>query len=498
MRESAKLGLLWGIGFTLTRDVIQFLSMLVLVRLLSPEIYGQQAVVQTIITLIAVVSLKTLAQYPLQARHPAHFDWDAHFTVGVLVNLAVFAVSVLIGLGLHLLGGTFSLIGLLVLVCSPVFLLEIAGTYQLSWLQAHHRWKRLRTLLLAGALLSSAIGVLLAWMGWGPFALAIMTLLLSAPLSLDLLLSKNPPRFSLSHAKRYADGLTFGANRLFSSAAYAGRGFAESTALAAFFGFSSLGSFSRAIGLAQITSGRVGPVAAQTLYSILTRAEAASDRFRKFAAMLLQGVVWLSIPSAAFVAVESQAVVSLLYGAKWESVAPLLPLAGIFMALRGVSAALNQVMLANLQISDCLKVDMASLAGGVAAIAIGIPLGVMPYLMALVACEALTLVGISWMAARGRAIAPRAFLDLAAPSLAGSAVSVLIILALPTAGGWGESWSATFLRLCVHGLAFFAAYVVVLRLVAPQSLTALLDALPLQPRVRRAIGRFLVAPAVNI
>jgi O-antigen/teichoic acid export membrane protein len=214
--------------------------------------------------------------------------------------------------------------------------------------------------------------------------------------------------------------------------------------------------------------------------------------------MLLQGVVWLSIPSAAFVAIESQAVVGLLYGAKWESVAPLLPFAAVFMALRGISAAMNQVMLANLQISDCLKVDVASLVGGVAAMAIGIPLGVTAYLIALVACEALTVIGICWMAARGRAIAPRAFVDLVTPSLAGSAVSVLIILALPTAAGPGESWSATFVRLCLHGVAFFAAYIVVLRFVAPHSLTALLDALPLQPRVRRAIGRFLVAPAVNI
>jgi len=96
LKQSAAEGLIWGAVFTLGRDVVQFGSMLILVRLLSPEIYGQYALAHTILLFLSVISVKTIAPFALQARDPSTFDWDTHFSAGATLNVIVTVVSLLI------------------------------------------------------------------------------------------------------------------------------------------------------------------------------------------------------------------------------------------------------------------------------------------------------------------------------------------------------------------------------------------------------------------
>src|SRR6476469_3152322 len=83
---SARTSLLWAGGFTIFRDVVQLVSMLILIRLIAPADYGRVALARTIVDLLAVVSFGTFATHTLQAREPAEIDWQAHFTAGAVIN----------------------------------------------------------------------------------------------------------------------------------------------------------------------------------------------------------------------------------------------------------------------------------------------------------------------------------------------------------------------------------------------------------------------------
>lgn len=493
LRQSARSGLAWGVWFTLARDVLQFLTMLVMVRLLSPHDYGQQALASTVIGFIAVASLKTVSQLPLQARNPDDFDWDTHFTVGAVVNSIVFVATLLVGGAIALIGSDdMRTLGYLVMVLSPVFLVEIYGTYQLTWLQARHEWGRMRLLLIVGSLFACVLGIGLAFAGWGAFALASMPMFLAIPLAGDALVSAHRPRFSMSALTKYAEGLRFGVNRAASSVAYAGRALAENSILSGLFGFSALGSFTRAVGLAQITSGRIGPVASQTLYSILTRAEARSERFGRFSALLLQGVIWTSVPAAVFLSMEAGPIVRLLYGSHWTAVIPLVPLASLFICIRGANATLNQIMLANLQVGDCLRVDVANVAASFLALAFALTMGVVPYLAAVVTAEFATLTLGAAYAVRGRAIDQREVLIAAGACAAACIPAALAALMLPIQYVSTPTLPMTLLlQILLKAAAFGICYAIGLRILAPSALSQLVDALPMQARLRGFVTRFL-------
>jgi O-antigen/teichoic acid export membrane protein len=490
LRASARTGAAWGIGFTLVRDMMQFLTMLVMVRLLSPEIYGQQALAQTIIIVLAVASLKTLGQYPLQARHPEEFDWEAHFSVGATLNVVVFVLTLIVGFCMIGVGGNLVTIGQIVLVLSITFLVEIGGTYYFTWLQAHHHWARMRLLLLGGALCASVLGVTLASLGWGVFSLAAMPMLQGIPACIDLVLfSEHRPSYSFASLQRYVNGIRFGLNRAVSSVAFAGRGLAENAAMSAFFGFAPLGAFTRAIGLAQITSGRIGPVAVQTLYPVLTRAEAKSERFRRFSTLLLQGALWLSLPAAAFLAIESSSIVLLLYGHRWENVVPLLPIAAFLVATRGLSTVLNQILLANLQLNDCLRIDLATAVAGFFAIILAMPFGAVPYLLALLACDALFSLIMMYVAVGGGAINLRPLVGIAVPCFAASlgASAITVVIALSSAS-LNPTWSSLFTHVLAQSAAFAISYAVTLCVIAPVATADLIDALPIPAKLRTIIA----------
>jgi O-antigen/teichoic acid export membrane protein len=484
LRESAKSSVIWSAGVTLASDVLQFLTMLVMVRLLSPAIYGQQALAQTIIALLGVATLKTLGPFALQARDPSDFDWQAHFSAGAILNGAVFAITCVIGFALSVLGESTEVIGTVVLVLAPVFVLDLFASFRLCWLQAHHQWKRMRLLLVAGALVATMGGVAGAALGMGVYSLAIMPCLGCVPLALDFFFGSKRPEYSTAALARYGSGFGFGVKRAIGSTAYAARSLAESTTMSALVGYAAVGAFTRAIGLGQMTCGRIGPVAVQTLFSVLTRAEASTERFRRSSSLLLQGVTWLSVPAAAFIAIESGAVVRLLYGERWLAVTPLLPLACILVTINGASTTIYHAMLANLQTSQCLRIDALSFVAGMTAIAF-MPLGVSNYLAALLILQPIVLLATTYLASRGGAVSVRGLIDATAPCLFAAIIAALACSTIQS--NPSASLTELLLHFVASGLLFGAVYLAVLCIGAPKATVAILDFLPVPNSVRYVI-----------
>src|SRR6266446_1812953 len=210
---SARSSLLWGGGFTILRDVVQLVSMLILVRLLAPADYGRMALARTIVELLAVGSFGTLVTHALQSRNPAEIDWQAHFTAAVVIN----SVLALLTLGLAwLLSFTsrYSGVALPLAALSLLFIVDIPGKLRHQMVQVAHDWRRFRILLISGSLLGAGAGVLIAMLGGGVWALVVQPILFGLPASLDLVLfSKWRPDWSWSWL-RYRETARFAAARI--------------------------------------------------------------------------------------------------------------------------------------------------------------------------------------------------------------------------------------------------------------------------------------------
>src|SRR5262245_36682168 len=77
-----KSGIIWVTGVTVFRDGLQFLITLVLVRLISPNAYGEFSFVTACVGFFTILSFRSFLEYTIQMRPGETVDYRMHFTVG--------------------------------------------------------------------------------------------------------------------------------------------------------------------------------------------------------------------------------------------------------------------------------------------------------------------------------------------------------------------------------------------------------------------------------
>lgn len=473
MGASARASILWGGGFTLARDILQFGVMLALVRLLSPSDYGSAAFAQSVVGVMAVASFGTFVLHALQLRDPDDVDWQAHFTAAVVIN-CILSVGVLAAAWALSFSRHYAEASAPLAVLSIVFLIEIPASLRHRMVQVAHDWKRFRLLLIAGSLLGSALGLTVGVLGGGVWALVVQALALGVPAAVDLLfIAKWRPDWSWSWP-RYRATAHFGVSRMASASFSNIKLASEQAILAGVYDFSALGVFTRSIGLATLIAGRIGFVATSSLYPVLTRIEQGSSQFQRYAGLVMRGVTWTTTPAAVFLAIAAADTSILLYGPRWHAVISLLPLAAMSMALNGVSSAVSSLLLANNAVRCCVALDALSSVSGVALAFALAPHGMALYLTALVLNGALLLcLAIVLLVAAG-GLSRREIVPAFLPPIIAGAFAAGMVMAMRTA--WEPD--IRLARLLLEGAVFSVAYVVVLRLGFPAPLRDLLAVAP--------------------
>lgn len=469
--ESAKAAMLWGGGATVIRDLMQFGTMLILVRLLTPEDYGRVALAQSIIGVISVFGFGTFITHALQVRDPASIDWQSHFTAGFFLNVILFLVTLLIAWGLYrtdqYAGVALPLAGMAVLL-----LVEIFGSMRHRMLESRHEWKRFRLLTIYGSLLGNLAGILVALAGGGYWALVIQVPLFGLPAAIDLVVKARWfPRWQFSW-NDYREAFHFGTRRMGSGLSARGRQAVEQSVLAGTYVFADLGVFTRTIGLGTLIVGRLGSIIMMMLYPVITRIEAGSPRFRDIACKVFGTVTFVTVPLAIFLAGDAEGVVDLLYGDQWYTVASLLPLAVASVAISGLTQVANSLLLANEQIRYCFWLDLLSALSAVALAFWLIPIGLTAYLSGLVVHGAVFLTATLALLARTWGIRSGAVVGYLAKALLVGLMASVLVGWLPTPG----VSSAT--DLLWRAMVFLGFALVAFRMLAPSLLSEILRALP--------------------
>ena len=487
LRKSAQQAILWSAGLNLFRDLLQFGQMLILARLLDPAIYGMAGLATTFINFIGIISFQHVIPHVLQVRGDSQVNYHQHFTAGVALNGLLFLIANAVALALQFTT-QYAQLQPLVHILSFTYLLSVPVDMRVKMLERDHNWGRLRTLQMAGIVISIAGGIGMALYGAGVYALIVPGLLASSVFLFDLFLFSGwRPHWQWNYAS-YRDALHFGFNRAGSNALNGGRSLLQSTLITHHFQFSALGLFGRAEGLANMFCGRIAQEVSNALYPVITRAEAHSERFQRISGLVLQSVAWVVIPIATFLSLEAENIVKLFYGSKWLAVIPLLPLAMAIGVTVSIGATAYRLLLANDQSRLCLRSDMAAFAMAATAMLVLIPQGLIPYLIGATIVSAAIASILIVLLIRTRGLQPEKLVAALAPpaiaAIAGGALSWTMKTQLPDN-------LPPALQVIPAGLLFTAAYVLVLRVLFRAHLAEIMEYLPGGKR----IGRLLYLPS---
>src|SRR5688572_24641327 len=313
LRATAQSAVIWNTGFNLFRDLLQFVVMLVLVRLLDASAYGQFSLVTSIVGFISIFSFNNFIAYTLQVQADDQTHYQEHFTAGAVLQLGMFAVANLTALVLQWIPA-YAAVAPLLHVMSLTFLFEWPCELRRKMIERTFDWRRLRLLHAVGLALNAALSIGLALGGAGVYALVIPGMVVTLPFIFDLFVRVRwRPTWAWSWEK-YRAAWNFGLARVGSGLTVYGKQLLEAAALAAALGFSSLGILTRAIGLAQIFCQKFAAQLMYALYPILTRATGVAGG--RVGMLILQLVTWAVVPIAVCFGVTAGPVVQTVYGSK--------------------------------------------------------------------------------------------------------------------------------------------------------------------------------------
>lgn len=474
LRRKAVSGVLWNTGLNVFRDVLQFGVMLVLVRLLAPEAYGQFGLVTAIIGFLNILSFRVFLEHTLQIRPGGEVDYQMHFTAGAVMQVLLFFCTNLVAVALRRFG-TYAQVVPLVHIMSILFLLDLANEFRVKTLEREMDWKRLRFLVGLGVIANSVASVAMAAAGAGVYALLVPTLLVPIPNIIDLFFIQRWRPTWKWDAVAFVPARKYGLTRLMSGLLIWSRQLMESTFLVKIAGFGMYGIYGRALGLAAICCLKVPSLLSESLFPVLTRLDPGSSSSNKASTLVLCSVAWTTFPAAVIFSVLASPVVHTLYGARWLAAIPFLPWAMAAGTVAALAQTGSLLMIANLQQKTSLCIDVIALAGTALALFLLAPRSLTLYLIGTASVQgAAFLLMMAWLY-RMRAIDLAGITRSLLPPAVCVGVSYLVLeLARTSLGLSREAVGGAML----YGMAFCLLYVFLLRLTSGKQCREVVSFLP--------------------
>jgi O-antigen/teichoic acid export membrane protein len=322
--QVGKLALRGGLISGLSQGVkvgVQLLSAVVLARLLVPEDFGLVAAVGPVVAFVALFQNLGLEQAIVQRREITERLLNRLFWVMTGVGLACTAAVALVSPAVAWFYGDPRMGGITVFAGVPL-LLGSAAALPLSLLARELRFGRLAIIDIAGALLGFIAAAIGASNGLGYWSL----LLGSAASASGTLVGAwwrsrwkpGSPKFAID-----PDIVSFGANLTgFNLVNFFARNL-DNILIGRFYGVVDLGYYDRAYKLLLFPIQNFNVPLSRVMIPLLSRIQDDKPRFRE----LYLRTVWLlstaTVPGIAALACTPEQVVSVLFGERWQAVAPI-------------------------------------------------------------------------------------------------------------------------------------------------------------------------------
>lgn len=339
LKQKAITATLWSGADIFLRQGLQFIIAIALARLLTPEEFGTIALLYLFVGLAGAFVDSGFATALIQRQDITHTDESTVFWFNL-------TMGALMAAGLWLLAPAIAkfyerpiltpLTGVLALNLFVSALGSIHGTLLTKRLD-------FKTPMKVGAIattVSGGVGIVMAWQGYGVWALAMQTLA-STLLTTTLLWVFNNWRpsfeFSVESARRL---FGFGGYLLMAGLLDVAYNRIYTLLIGKFYGVRELGFYSRADSTKQLPAGVLSGILSRVALPVFSTANAEKEVLRKGVPHALRGVMFINVPMMLGIVATAEPLVLVLFGDKWTPAAPLLQVlavGGIFWPLHVIN-----------------------------------------------------------------------------------------------------------------------------------------------------------------
>ncbi|MEN5058258.1 lipopolysaccharide biosynthesis protein [Sphingobacterium kitahiroshimense] len=309
-------GSFWSIFGQLSSLLIVFFANILLARLLSPTEFGQIGVIMFFLTIMSVLSESGLGGALVRNKKASLVDYSTVFITNLVISIFIFIIIVLFSGSIADYYDDDELKYLLI-VSSTIVLINAFQISQNAKLVSELRFKQKYTYKFVGTLISSLVGVILAYKNFGVWSLVIMNVLNALIFTILLFVFEGAYLSFYFSKDAFKKMGAFGINTTLSSLINSIFDNIYQLALAKYFSLGQTGNYYQAKRLQDVPGGILNVVTQGVLFSSLAKyQDNKTEFFRLYDKISSYFAMLLGIATVLFV-VYANSIVLILLGKQW-------------------------------------------------------------------------------------------------------------------------------------------------------------------------------------
>ncbi len=321
LKEKTIAGMLWSSVGRLGTMLINFLSNLVLARLLMPDDFGCIAMLYVFIAVSAIFVNGGLGTALIQRKNPTHLDYTTVFYWNLAVSLIFYLLLFFTAPAIARFYAMPQLSAVL-RVQSLTLLIQAFAIVQATQLQKQLRFRELSIRNLIAAIIGTVIGIAMAFWGYGVWSL-VASSLCSAVASVLLLwrMSSWRPTWEFSW-KSLGSLFSFGGLMLLSSLVETIYVNIQRLIIGKMFTASDLGYYNQAKKLEEVPTTTLSTIVNEVSFPVFSKLQDDRQQLHRALRKNIKAVTYLNFPLMMLLIVIAHPIITLLYSSKWESSVP--------------------------------------------------------------------------------------------------------------------------------------------------------------------------------
>ena len=321
LRERTISGMLWSFMQKFGTMAIAFVANIVLARLLTPDDYGCIGMLLIFIAVANTFIDGGFGSALIQKKEPTQEDYSTIFYWNLFLSIVLYGILFFTA---PFIADFYeiSLLTPVLRVQGGVLILNALSIIQCNQLRKQLRFRLIASVNLTASLLSVVITIVLAWIGWGIWALVAQQLLFSL-FNAILFWSFNKwvPSFLFSK-KSFKELFGFGGFILLSSLINTFCDNIHGVLIGKFFSPAIMGLYTQARKLEEIASTSISSVVNQVAYPVLSEFQNDNLSMIRVLQRFITSLAFLVFPLMMLLILIAKPLIILLYSDKWVASVP--------------------------------------------------------------------------------------------------------------------------------------------------------------------------------
>ena len=345
LREKTVKGVGWSAADNLSQHAVTFLVSIVLARLLTPDDYGLIGIV-TIFTLVSQALINAgFTSALIRKKDATDDDYNTVFIVNLGMSILLYAIIFLASPSIADFFNRQELISL-VRVTSLGMIIGALALVQQTRLTKRIDFKSQTVITLTASVLSGLVGIVMAIVGFGVWALVAQQLSLQAIKTVGLwIVNRWVPKLHFS-SNSFKELFGFGWKMMLSSLLDTVWKELYQVVVGKFYSPATLGQYTRSKQFATLFSRNLTSVIQRVTYPVLSNIQDDKERMISAYRRIIKTTMFITAISMFFLGAISEPLLYCLIGPKWHEAATYLPLicfSGSLYPLHAINLNMLQV-----------------------------------------------------------------------------------------------------------------------------------------------------------